>query len=682
MRWLFRTGTGAYHQAIRLAARLGNGRAREWTAGRAAIPEDAIRQLQSAGREMLWVHAASLGEFEQARPVLTELRRTHPEYAVVLTFFSPSGYRRSKETELADVVSYLPADGPRSARRWLDLLRPAAAVFVKYEFWYDHLAALRAAGIPTILIAATFRPEQPFFRWYGGVWREMLECFTHVAVQTEHDASLLASVGYDRVFVTGDPRLDRTAELAATDFHDDRLAKFSAGRPTLFAGSVWPQDVAIIAEVWDAFRDRWNLVLAPHQLDPAELDRWQTTFGAQRYTGAADDRPVLLLDTYGILSRSYRYGTAAYVGGAFGSGLHNTLEPMSYGLPVIFGPRYGKFPEARAALAAGGAFTVRNAGELKEVWERLSDPACRETASGTQRAYLERHRGAGKRTADLIGRYLVLLLLLTGRLSGQAWEPAERLIGALDGTVAKCNLMEALAAVAWRPGLCMAVVELDRGATASLQLELDAGSRYLIIASGEGKGNDIDLYLRDGGGKLVSSDDQPDGTPVVEYTPAAAGPFVVQVHLPDAGDSTRFVSLGILVDRGVTLADEEYRKVSRQFGAAAGAVRAAGGATRFGSGRNQWCVYGYFLREGEGATLDNVTLPAGRNFLAATGSEGIRNLDIYLADEAYTILRRDRDPDPYPMVEFDNPTERRVMIRLEVEAAMLDSLVLLGLFTR
>ncbi|WP_116106632.1 3-deoxy-D-manno-octulosonic acid transferase [Lewinella sp. IMCC34191] len=682
MRWLYRTGVGAYHLGIQLAARVGNDRAQKWIAGRREQPVQEIGQLHRQGRPILWLHAASLGEFEQGRPILTELRKQHPNWAVVVTFFSPSGYDRCRQTELAEVVAYLPRDNKEAAQSWIALLQPKLAVFVKYEFWYHHLNALRSASVPTFLIAGSFRPDQPFFKWYGSVWREMLQCFTYFAVQTQADKALLKSLSLTNICVTGDPRLDRTADLAEAPFHDERLADF-CDRQTLFAGSVWPPDVKLLAEVWPRFEDRWKLVLAPHQLKKDELEEWQRLFAAERYTESPENKRVLLLDTIGILSRAYRYGSAAYVGGAFGSGLHNTLEPLSYGLPVIFGPRYHKFPEADAARKKGGAFSVETPQELEKVWQQLSDSSARAAATQAQLAYRDLHRGAGKRTATLISKLLLFLILLLPLYSpAQSWSASDRVVGTLDGVFGKCNLMVALSGKEWRPGLCMAAAELEPGASISLALYLEADTDYIFIASAETKRNDLDLYLRNGQDSLLLEDDKADGTPIMEFSPEFDGNYVIQLHLPSGKSPNTFVGLGILSSRGVPFTDLEYRKVSTQFGAAAGAVHAAGGAQRFGGGQNGWCVYGYILGEGEGATLDNLSLPLGQNFLAATGSDVVRDLDIFLADEEMRILRRDRDPDPYPMIEYDSQAPGPYILRVEVEKATDTGLILLGLFTR
>ncbi|CAH0999542.1 hypothetical protein LEM8419_00842 [Neolewinella maritima] len=677
---LYRGSTAAYHLGIAAAARLGNAQAAKWVAGRRQDVRQSIQHLHDSGRPILWMHAASLGEFEQGRPVLEVLRAERPDWAVVLTFFSPSGYERCHATSLAEVVTYLPADTPRRAADWIALLRPQLALFVKYEFWHYHLRSLRAAGVPTFLIAGSFRPEQLFFRSYGGFYRGLLQQFDHLLVQTREDRDLLATQGITHVTVTGDPRIDRTRALAERSFDDPRLAAFTDGHPTLFAGSVWPPDVAAIAEAWPTLPDHWRLVLAPHQLDGAQLAAWQQQFAAERYTGQAGGSRVLLLDTIGILSRAYRYGTLAYIGGAFGAGLHNTLEPMSYGLPVLLGPRYAKFPEARAAVARGGAFAINDGAELSQRLAELDEPAAYARSQAAQRAYLSDHAGAARRTAEVLLR-LLLLLLAALPVSAQSWSTADRLTQTLDGLYAKCNLMVAVSEVGWRPGLCLAATQLDRTQTVSLEVYLDVASKYTFIASAEPGTTDLDLLVRDAAGTIVASDTEPDQTPIVEFTVDRAATYTIQLHYLNGDAETALVALGMLRSFGVSLSDAAYRDVSRQFGAAAGAVRAAGGAKTFRRGPNTWCVFGYLLDEGQGATVENLQLTASQQFFVATGPESIQDIDLYLAGTDAEILRLDRDGDAYPMLDYTVTEPGAYRLRLEVERARGSSLVLLGLLT-
>lgn len=413
MTFLYRIAISAYHLAIRLAAVFGVERARQWRDGRSSPASATLPpHLRQRPKEekLLWFHCASLGEFEQGRPVLEALREARPNWKVLLTFYSPSGYERLKDEPLADHVAYLPADGPRRAEKWLAEVRPDAAIFVKYEFWYFHLRALNRAGVPVFLVAASFRATQPFFRPWGGWWRRMLRFFSAIIVQTENDLKLLTGPGRlppATITVAGDPRMDRTLQLARTPFTDPVLEAFS--RPdsfTIIAGSVWPPDVNRWREIWDRLPHHYRLVLAPHQLHEEEIEAWRQAFGAVRYTRAtvetAENAGVLLLDTIGILSRAYRYGDMAYVGGAFKTGLHNTLEPMAYGLPVVFGPRHHKFPEAGAAIARGGATSINSVEELF----RAVCPTPDAEAYRAQSELAAESAGAGQRTAEIILRRL------------------------------------------------------------------------------------------------------------------------------------------------------------------------------------------------------------------------------------------------------------------------------------
>lgn len=355
---------------------------------------------------LLWMHCASLGEFEQGRPVLEEFHKSRPDWKVLLTFYSPSGYERCKNEPLADHVAYLPADGPGRAAKWLADVQPDVAIFVKYEFWFFHLRALRQANVPTFLVAASFRSSQLFFKPWGGWWRRMLTFFSAIIVQTKGDKDLLIGPGRiapEAVTVAGDPRMDRTLQLAKTPFEDKLLEDFTGGHAfNIFAGSVWPQDVACWKKIWHKLPTHYRLVLAPHQLHEEEISAWKKAFGAVRYTEATEETiiksRVLILDTIGILSRAYRYGDLAYIGGAFKTGLHNTLEPMAYGLPVIFGPRYHKFPEAIEAVRRGGATSIRSANDLLKT---LNLPFSGKPQKA-QRDLCKESAGAGLRISKII----------------------------------------------------------------------------------------------------------------------------------------------------------------------------------------------------------------------------------------------------------------------------------------
>lgn len=412
---LYRIGTFAYHWGIRLAALLGNTKADAWVAGRKHLGASQLKaatpsflQARKPGQPLLWLHAASLGEFEQGRPVLELLREHWPQHFFLLTFYSPSGYEAAKNYAGVDAVSYLPADEPAVAKAWVKVVQPAVAIFVKYEFWLFHLAALRSAGVPTFLIAATFRPKQPFFRWYGGSWRKALQGFSSLLVQKPADAKQLKQLDIDqnKVIVSGDPRIDRVLSIAATPFDDPILAHFTAEHTTFMAASVWPEDVALLADLLPHLPKSWRLILVPHQLDEQQIEQWTQQLGAVRYSrfqlNSHLHTSVLLMDTMGLLSRAYRYTQLAYVGGGFGEGIHNTLEPMAYWLPVVFGPKYHKFPEATETLASGGSFTVRNSQELIAVFKALQNPLDYSLASKNIKTYTQASKGAARKTASAI----------------------------------------------------------------------------------------------------------------------------------------------------------------------------------------------------------------------------------------------------------------------------------------
>lgn len=406
-------GSRVYHLSVRLAALAGNKKAKQWVAGRAAIPEqlEAIEAKRRPQQKLLWFHAASLGEFEQGMPVLEMVRENHPDVFLVLTFFSPSGYLARKNYETVDAVLYLPDDNLREATNWIDILQPNLAVFVKYEFWPAHLAALKKRKVPTVLISGAFRAEQAFFKWYGRDWVAMLGVFQKLLVQTAKDAALLAKLPLSdtKIVVAGDPRMDRVLSLAQHPFQDKVLVQFIGGRKCLLAGSVWAPDVDLLAGLIEELPTDWCLVMAPHRLKEEELKKWSSRFSAVRYSTVATKNSeqsgqVMLMDTIGILSRSYRYADLAYVGGGFGSGLHNTLEPMAYGLPVIFGPKYGKFTEAIEMVNAKGCFSVTNVRELVKVFQLLSEND--QEARSAVLNYVNHAKGATLRTYRALLPYI------------------------------------------------------------------------------------------------------------------------------------------------------------------------------------------------------------------------------------------------------------------------------------
>lgn len=360
-----------------------------------------LREHIDRSSKYIWFHAASLGEFEQGRPMIEEIRRTHPEYKILLTFFSPSGYEVRKNYEEADIICYLPFDSPYKVRKFLNLARPAIAIFIKYEFWYNYLSELHARKIPIYLVSAIFRREQLFFKWYGLWYRKMLFFFTHIFVQDEASRKLLARLNVKNVTVAGDTRFDRVLEVKNHVRQLPMLETFVKGRNKLIlvAGSTWPQDEALLLPYFNAHPEIL-LIIAPHEIHrshlidiESNLTRPSIRFSELHEEGTSD-MDCLIIDSFGLLSTIYRYGNLAYIGGGFGAGIHNTLEAAVYGLPVIFGPKYQKFREARDLINIGGAVSVSDkASFLSHMDELVNNQEKRHEVVAVVNKYMEENSG-------------------------------------------------------------------------------------------------------------------------------------------------------------------------------------------------------------------------------------------------------------------------------------------------
>lgn len=375
--------------------------------------ESAVRAALGDGGCDLWVHAASLGEFEQGRPFIERYRREHPQAKIMLTFFSPSGYEVRRGYDKVDVVAYLPFDTPRRVARFLDAARPKMTVMVKYEIWGNYLEELRRRGVPVYLISAVFRPGQPYFRKWGSTFRHMLRQFTHVYVQNEGSARLVESVMPD-VSVMGDTRFDRVTQVKANAFSIECINRLtSADRLTLVAGSSWPQDEAAYLPWYKANRGKVNLLIAPHEFDESRLKKLLGEFAPgeamlmseleKASPDIADRVRVVIVDSFGKLSSLYRYGDIAYIGGGFGAGIHNINEAAVYGMPVVFGPNNKKFIEASEIVACGGGFALENPSDASAVLDSLlNDAALREKASARAGEYIASKIGATDKIYDHI----------------------------------------------------------------------------------------------------------------------------------------------------------------------------------------------------------------------------------------------------------------------------------------
>ena len=351
-----------YIAGVKLAALFGHRKARLLVEGHKNI-FPLLKERLRPGEKYLWFHVSSLGEFEQGRPVMERLRESHPEYRIVLTFFSPSGYESAKKYQSADIICYLPFDTRRNVGRFLDMLKPEKAFFIKYEFWPNFLAGLKKRGVPTYSVSSIFRKEQMFFKTIDFGYRKTLKCFTHLFVQDNASKGLLATIGLDNVTVIGDTRFDRVMKIAADAKQLALVETFAEGKRVFVAGSSWTPDEDIFIKYFNAHKG-WKLIIASHEVTEARLTEIQSKFSGKcvRYTQAnmdeAREADCLLIDCFGLLSSIYRYGKVAYVGGGFGAGVHNLLEAAVYGMPVFFGPNNRKFREAQKLKECGGGLEI------------------------------------------------------------------------------------------------------------------------------------------------------------------------------------------------------------------------------------------------------------------------------------------------------------------------------------
>lgn len=406
MNIIYNTAISLYAAAVRIAS-LRNRKAGLMVRGQRRTC-DVLRQKAASGTSYVWMHAASLGEFEQGRPLLDMIRRNMPDKKILLTFFSPSGYEVRKGYDGADIVCYLPFDTPRRVRRFLDAVRIEKAIFVKYEFWGNYLQELHRRRIPTYIISAIFRPSQPFFKWYGGMFRRMLGCYDGIFVQDEESRKLLESIGVRDARVFGDTRFDRVSDILDHPKELPVVEAFSRGSFTLFAGSSWEPDEAFLIPYFNRTPDI-KMVIAPHVISPSHIAAIESrlTRPCIRYSKATPESAAqadcLIIDCYGILSHSYRFATVAYVGGGFGVGIHNINEAAVFGIPVVFGPNYGKFKEARDLTALDGAIAISSGDEYAKVMQGMLDDrqllARRGRIAGH---YIEEHIGATRRVYDSI----------------------------------------------------------------------------------------------------------------------------------------------------------------------------------------------------------------------------------------------------------------------------------------
>jgi 3-deoxy-D-manno-octulosonic-acid transferase len=369
-------------------------------------------KLTSADKT-IWMHVASLGEFEQGLPILERLRAQYPKHKLVLSFFSPSGYEVKKNTKAADVVVYLPMDSLSNAKRFLKLVHPELAIFVKYEVWPNYLDQLKKSNTPTILISAIFSKRQIYFKPYGGFMRKSLQKFDTYFVQDDDSKKLLDSIGITKVQVGGDTRLDRVSEILERNNRLDFMDRFKNNQLCLVAGSTWPEDESILIDYINRTEERLKFVIAPHQIKPAHVAK--ITAALQKpsicYSALGDQNlkeiDVLIIDTIGLLTKIYSYANIAYVGGGFATGLHNTMEPAVFGVPIIIGPQFEGFKEAEDLVREGGIVPVSSKDSFSNLMnDLLTHPTTLQNKGKINSDYINSNKGA----SDLIMKYISKVL--------------------------------------------------------------------------------------------------------------------------------------------------------------------------------------------------------------------------------------------------------------------------------
>lgn len=406
---MYTLGIYIYIALVKLAAFFGHRKAKQKLIGH----RETFTKLKEGLREntrYIWFHVSSLGEFEQGRPLMEKIRATHPEYRIILTFFSPSGYNSAQNYQYADIVCYLPFDTKLNAARFVDMVKPEMVFFVKYEFWLNFLFALKKRGVSVYSVSSIFRAKQAFFRWWGFRYRHALHCFEHLFVQNEESKSLLSKINVNNVTVVGDTRFDRVLAICAAARQLPLVETFvEGGKPVFVAGSSWGGDEAIYMPYFNS-NSAWKIIIASHEVNEERLKHIEETCKGVcvRYTKATMDEvraaDCLLIDCFGLLSSIYRYGSVAYVGGGFGVGIHNILEAAVYGMPVFFGPNNQKFREAAGLKENGGGIEIHTAEEFAEKMKQFeANPQSLQFAGKSAGEYVSKNSGASDKILAALG---------------------------------------------------------------------------------------------------------------------------------------------------------------------------------------------------------------------------------------------------------------------------------------
>jgi 3-deoxy-D-manno-octulosonic-acid transferase len=411
---LYSIGIRLYHFAVYLASWF-NPKAKQFCKGRKHIFKHASAALAENDSPVIWFHCSSFGEFEQGKPVLYQLKKNFPQHRIVLTFFSPSGYVQGIKDTIADAVFYLPADSVFNARNWINILNPTLAVFVKYDFWFHYMNELSRRQIPFVYVSAIFRRDQYFFKPWAKSFLRILQKATAFYVQDATSAALLNQHHISQVFITGDTRFDRVIELPEMSFDDEHIKAFAANSKLLVAGSTWAPDHRLLAKYVNQHNSS-KLLLVPHEISSAAIDSFVSVcqLPVIRYsevkhksTKELSAAHVLIVDQVGMLSRLYRFATVCYIGGGFGAGIHNILEAAVYGKPVVFGPNFQKFKEARELISSGGAFSISNYQEMEDRLNYLMNQQESALKSGqTGQTYVKTHAGATMAVVSQLSAFL------------------------------------------------------------------------------------------------------------------------------------------------------------------------------------------------------------------------------------------------------------------------------------
>ena len=404
-----------FAQLLYSAASIFNNKAQLFVTGRRGLLEKLKSVIGENKNKLVWVHCASLGEFEQGRPIIESLKKQHPSIKILLTFFSPSGYEVRKNYAHADYIFYLPWDTASNARRFIEITRPVLAIFIKYEFWHYYTLELKRKNIPVISASSIFREDQIYFKWYGAFFRAILKKFSHFFVQSHGSIGLLNQIGISQVMLSGDTRFDRVYEITQQSTEIEIAKRFKGNEKTFVVGSLWAEDLEVLAPFINEHGKSFRFILAPHEISEKFITQIEQSLSVKTicYSKVQSEEnlesySVLIIDNIGMLSTLYRYGEFAYVGGAFGKGLHNILEAACYGVPIFFGDQnYQKFQEAKELIMRGGAFAINGYTDLKKHFELLiNKPESFLLACEVTRSYVKENLGATAKIVSYCNKIL------------------------------------------------------------------------------------------------------------------------------------------------------------------------------------------------------------------------------------------------------------------------------------